>query len=77
MHKNYNEAKEYLSQLQALIKDVKGVEIVLAVPFPFLNLVGAACQGTNMKVAAQNMHFEEEGAFTGEVSAKMIKDFAQ
>jgi triosephosphate isomerase len=56
--------------------DAKGVEKVLCPPFVYLPLVAEAAKGTELAVGAQDMHWEEKGAFTGEVSATMLKDFA-
>jgi len=56
--------------------DAKGVEKVLCPPFVYLPLVAEAAKGTELAVGAQDMHWVEKGAFTGEVSATMLKDFA-
>lgn len=53
------------------------VEKVLCPPFVYLQLVRELTRGTSLKVGAQNMHWEEKGAFTGEISATMVKDFAE
>jgi triosephosphate isomerase len=50
------------------------VEVAVCPPFPYLIPVAKALQGTTIKVGGQNMHWEEEGAFTGEVSPRMLKD---
>ena len=55
---------------------VSGVEKVLCPPYLYLPLVAAAVKGTSLSVGAQDVHWEEKGAFTGEVSASMLKDFA-
>ena len=52
---------------------LEGVEKVVCPPYPFLSLVANACKGSSLKVGAQNMHWEEKGAFTGEVSPAMLK----
>jgi triosephosphate isomerase len=57
-----------------LTKAVDGVEIVVAPPFTSLATAAEAARNTNVGVAAQNVYFEREGAFTGEISAGMIKD---
>ncbi len=49
-------------------------EIVLAPPFTFLSHVGKVLEGSHLGLAAQNMHYEEKGAYTGEISAVMLKD---
>jgi triosephosphate isomerase len=55
---------------------VMGVEKVLCPPFVYLPLVAELVRGTALKVGAQDLHWEEKGAFTGEVSAVMLKDYA-
>ncbi|NMA50183.1 MAG: triose-phosphate isomerase [Tissierellia bacterium] len=63
-----------------LIEDIKthkmndDIETVVCVPFTLLKDLKAAIEGTNIKIGAQNMHWEESGAFTGEVSPKMLKE---
>jgi triosephosphate isomerase len=52
-----------------------GVEQVLCPPFVYLPLVAEIVRGTSLNVGAQDMHWEEKGAFTGEVSAMMLRDF--
>jgi triosephosphate isomerase len=59
------------------IDAIEGVEKVVCPPFVFLRLVSDACAGSSVKVGAQNMHWEEKGAFTGEVSPLMLKDAAE
>ena len=59
------------------VKDKVGredVESVICAPFTFLKDLKEAVKNTNIKIAAQNMHFEDSGAFTGEVSAPMLKE---
>jgi triosephosphate isomerase (TIM) len=58
------------------VSDARGVEKVLCPPFVYLALVAEAAKGTTISVGAQDLHWEEKGAFTGEVSATMLKDFA-
>ena len=67
-----NEAMEYIETFSKLVKDTEN-EVILCVPYTdlFYALMGA--QDTNIKIGAQNMHFEEKGAYTGEVSGKMLK----
>jgi triosephosphate isomerase (TIM) len=56
--------------------DARGVEKVLCPPFVYLPLVAEIAKGTMLRVGGQDLHWEEKGAFTGEVSATMLKDFA-
>ena len=67
-----NEAIEYIQALEPLVKNSKA-EVILCVPYTDLFYCLMNAQGTNIKIGAQNMHFEEKGAFTGEVSGKMLK----
>ena len=67
-----NEAIEYVNKLEGLVKDSKN-EVIICVPYTDLFYVLNIAQGTNITVGAQNMHFAEKGAYTGEVSGKMLK----
>ena len=67
-----NEAISMITELTPLVKDTNN-EVVLCVPYTDLFYALLTAQGTNIKIGAQNMHWEEKGAFTGEVSAKMLK----
>jgi len=70
-------ARELVEGLKAAgVSDIGGVEKVLCPPFVYLQLVAESVKGTSIAVGAQNLHWEEKGAFTGEVSATMLKDFA-
>jgi triosephosphate isomerase len=74
MFKTVHEAIVFAKELKGLVKDASGVEIVVAPPFPAVHAVAEALRNTNVFVAAQDVYWEKEGAFTGEVSAPMIKD---
>ena len=67
-----NEAMACIEQLAQLVKDTEN-EVILCVPYTDLFYSLLTAQGTNIKIGAQNMHFEEKGAFTGEVSGPMLK----
>ena len=67
-----NEAMAFIEQLTPLVKDTKH-EVILCVPYTDLFYSLLTAQGTNIKIGAQNMHWEEKGAYTGEVSGKMLK----
>lgn len=73
MNKTASEAVEFVTALKERVADAN-TEVVVGVPFVCLPGVIAAVKGSNIKVAAQNMHFEEKGAFTGEVSGPMLAD---
>lgn len=67
-----NEAIEFIEKFEPLVKDTKN-EVILCVPYTDLFYSLLSAQNTNIKIGAQNMHFAENGAYTGEVSAKMLK----
>lgn len=73
MHKTVAEAKAFID---AVKNEVSGtdVEALVCAPFTLLPSLVEAVKGTSVKVGAQNMHFEDKGAFTGEVSADMLLD---
>jgi len=73
MNKTPKEAVEFVNELKASVADASN-EVVVGVPFVCIPGVVEAVKGTNIKVAAQNMHWEEKGAFTGEVSGPMLAD---
>ena len=74
MNKTRPEAKALLEELKPMVADVKGVEIVACVPFTNLETALAVTAGTNIKIGAENCHFEKSGAFTGEISADMLAE---
>lgn len=67
-----NEAINFIEELTPLVSDTKN-EVILCVPYTDLFYSLLNVQGTNIKIGAQNMHWEEKGAYTGEVSGKMLK----
>ena len=67
-----NEAIKFIEDLTTLVKDTKN-EVILCVPFTDLFYSLLTAQNTNIKIGAQNMHFEKSGAYTGEVSGEMLK----
>ena len=67
-----NEAISMITELAPLVKDTEN-EVVLCVPYTDLFYALLTAQETNIKIGAQNMHFEEKGAYTGEVSGAMLK----
>ncbi|MBQ2971592.1 MAG: triose-phosphate isomerase [Ruminococcus sp.] len=72
MNKTPAEAKELLSQITPLVKDAD-CEVIACVPYVDLQVALEATQGTNVKIGAENCHWEKSGAFTGEISAEMLK----
>lgn len=73
MNKTAKEAVEFITALKPRVESAEA-EVVVGVPFVCLPDVIKAADGSNIKVAAQNMHWEEKGAFTGEISGQMLKD---
>ena len=73
MYKTGPEAVETAIKLARLCTDIKDVDVMIAPTFLSLPLVAESLKGTQVKVGAQNLYFEKQGAFTGEVSAGMIK----
>lgn len=71
MNKLPNEAIELIEKLTPLVKDTDS-EVIVCVPYIDLFYVLMQTQGTNIKVGAQNMHWEEKGAYTGEISGDML-----
>jgi triosephosphate isomerase len=67
-------ARSLVYAMSARLREVKGVEKVLCPPFPALQAVMALLEGSDLGLGAQNMHWEEKGAFTGEVSPAMVKE---
>ena len=67
-----NEAISCVDELSKLVKDTDN-EVILCVPYTDLFYAILIAQNTNIKIGAQNMHFEEKGAYTGEVSGPMLK----
>lgn len=74
MYKTRGESKNFVQAFLPLVSGVRGVEIVLAPPYPSIATVAQLAAGNGIGVAAQNLHFADEGAFTGEVSPRMLKD---
>jgi len=74
MFKTVAETVSYVNDLRGLITDARvfGADVVIAPPFPSLAAAADAAKGSIVGVAAQNLHWEREGAFTGEISAGMI-----
>ena len=67
-----NEAINFIDEFAPMVKDTKH-EVILCVPYTDLFYALLNVQGTNIKIGAQNMHWEEKGAYTGEVSGQMLK----
>ena len=74
MYKTVAETVAFIQELRGLVKDVEGVEIVLAPPFTAVHAAAEAARHSNVHIAAQDLHWEREGAFTGATSASMIRE---
>ena len=74
MYKTVADAVKYVKEFRGMVKDVEDVEIVLAPPFTAVHAAAEAARNSNVGIAAQDLFWEREGAFTGEVSAPMIRE---
>jgi triosephosphate isomerase len=74
MHKNIGESIDLANLIKRLVYDINEVEIVVCPPYVSLSDVKEVIMETNVKLGAQDCYWEKEGAFTGEVSAPMLKD---
>ena len=74
MHKTVREALAYAAALRERAGEVAGVDVVIAPPFTALHAVAAAFVDTPVGVAGQDLHWEPQGAFTGEISAVMLRE---
>ncbi len=74
MNKTIPETKEFIHSFVPLVRDVTDRDIIVAPPFTALAAASEELKGTNVKLSAQDMFWEEKGAFTGEVSPGMLSD---
>lgn len=74
MNKTLSEATSFAEEVKNLVPAQDKMDSVICAPALFLQSLIAAVQGTDVKIGAQNMHFEESGAFTGEISPKALED---
>ncbi|MBI1357502.1 MAG: triose-phosphate isomerase [Acidobacteria bacterium] len=72
MFKTVQQTVQFFDEFKHLVAGAAGREIVLCPPFPALAAASEAVRGTSIQIGAQNLHWEAEGAFTGEVSAGML-----
>lgn len=72
MYKTRGEARSFVEALKPLVADASHCEVVLCAPFTAVAALAEAVSGTNIAAGAQDLHWEKEGAFTGEVSAGMV-----
>ena len=74
MNMTPSEAKKLIEELVPLVKNYNKCEIVVCPPAIDIPAVAEAIKGSNIKLGAQNVHWEEKGAFTGEISVSMLKE---
>src|SRR5690625_4395847 len=74
MNKVLSDVQDFVSTVTEQVKDNDRVETIICAPFPYLAYLVVATKDTPIKVSAQNMHVEDSGAYTGEVSPVMLKD---
>src|SRR5262249_60537106 len=74
MFKTVQEAVFFVKELRLVVKDVTDVEIIVAPSFTAVHAVAEAARNTNIGVAGQDLYFERDGAFTGEVSPGMLRE---
>jgi triosephosphate isomerase len=75
MNKTVTEARDLVSTLSSKLSEISSVERVLCPPFTALAAVADLLDGSDIGLGAQNMHWEEKGAFTGEIAPGMVKEF--
>jgi triosephosphate isomerase (TIM) len=75
MNKTVAEARELVAKMSAPLREIVDVEKVLCPPFTAISSIAALLEGTDIGLGGQNLHWEEKGAFTGEVAANMLKEF--
>ena len=69
-----SEATAFINEIKPLVEGKNNCDIIFCAPFVTIAAAMEAAKGSNIKIGAQNVHFEEKGAFTGEISAKMLKE---
>jgi triosephosphate isomerase len=74
MNKSVRETEEFITSFVPMVKDVTDVDILIAPPFTSLNAAAALLHKSGVKLAGQNVYYEEKGAFTGEISPVMLLD---
>ncbi len=74
MFKTVHEAVVFIKEFRSIVKDIDDVEIVVAPPFTAIHSAFEAARNSPIGIAAQDLYWEREGAFTGEISAGMIKE---
>jgi triosephosphate isomerase (TIM) len=75
MNKTAAEARDLVSKILLPLREISDVEKVLCPPFTSIPAVSSMLEGSGISLGAQNLHWEEKGAFTGEVAPNMVKEF--
>jgi len=73
LNKTIGETEDFITSFIPLVKEVTDIDIVIAPPFTSLQAASGLLKGSDIKLAAQNVFYEEKGAFTGEISASMLQ----
>jgi len=74
MYKTIQEGVDFIKTLKPLVEKAEDRDVLICAPFTAIHAVAAAALGSNILIGGQNMYFEKEGAFTGEISATMLLD---
>jgi len=74
MFKTVHDTVVYVKEFRSVVKDIEDVEIVLAPPYTALHAAAEAARNSNVGISGQDLHWEREGAFTGEVSGLMVRE---
>ncbi len=74
MHKTNPEAKSFMAEFLPKVAELQDVDVLICPPYTLISTVDQGREGSRILLGAQNMYFEEKGAFTGEISASMLKD---
>ena len=77
MNGSLQEARTLAKEISGTLNDQKGIDIVLCPPYPYLFTVKNEIEGSSVRLGAQNLYWEERGAFTGEVSVTMVAEICQ
>jgi triosephosphate isomerase len=77
MNMTVEQARSLVFSMSLKLREIKSVEKVICPPFPALLAISALLEGTDIGLGAQNMHWEEKGAFTGEVAPVMVAEFCK
>ena len=69
-----SEATAFINEIKPMVEGKNNCDIIFCAPFVTIGAAMEAAKGSKIKIGAQNVHFEEKGAYTGEISAKMLKE---